>query len=66
MKKILFALGVMLALPHAALAQWETVVPGGDTICSDGSPFRFFVYRSDPSKLLIEFEGGGACWNAAT
>lgn len=66
MKKMLFALGVILALPHPALAQWETVVPGGDTICSDGSPFRFFVHRGDPSKLLIEFEGGGACWNADT
>ena len=42
------------------------MVPGGDTICSDGSPYRFFVHRGDPSKLLIEFEGGGACWSGAT
>ena len=50
----------------AAQDQWETVVPGGDTLCSDGSPYRFFVHRGDPAKLLIEFEGGGACWSAAT
>jgi hypothetical protein len=46
--------------------EWETVSPAGDTICSDGSPFRFFVRRGDPAKLLIEFEGGGACWSDGT
>ncbi len=61
----IFALAVLGPAPHA-LAQWETVVPGGDTICSDGSPYRFFVHQGDPSKLLIEFEGGGACWNGGT
>ena len=49
-----------------AQPQWETVAPGGETICSDGSPYRFFVHRGDPSKLLIEFEGGGGCWSGAT
>ncbi len=62
----LAVLFVGLAVPQAALAQWETVVPGGDTICSDGSPYRFFVHRGDPAKLLIEFEGGGACWSGST
>ena len=56
-----------LLAPTGAFAQeWETVVPGGDTICSDGSPYRFFIRRGDPAKLLIEFEGGGACWNGTT
>jgi len=48
------------------LAQWQTVQPGGDTVCSDGSPYRFFVHPGDPAKLLVEFEGGGACWSAET
>jgi len=52
--------------PEEALAQWQTVTPGGETTCSDGSPYRFFVHPGDPSKLLIEFEGGGACWSGAT
>ncbi len=56
----------LLGASSEALAQWETVVPGGETICSDGSPYRFFVHRGDPGKLLIEFEGGGACWSGAT
>ena len=71
MKSKAFVLGVVLFLGLAeaspALAQgWETVAPGGDTICSDGSPYRFFVHRGDPARLLIEFEGGGACWSGAT
>ena len=64
-RSAVLALG--LFTPAIAFAQeWETVVPGGDTICSDGSPYRFFVHRGDPAKLLIEFEGGGACWSGTT
>ncbi|MEO8501582.1 MAG: pectin acetylesterase-family hydrolase [Vicinamibacteria bacterium] len=63
----LFAVVIGLLAPSAALAQdWETVVPAGDSVCSDGSSYRFFVHRGDPSKLLIEFEGGGACWSGST
>jgi hypothetical protein len=54
----------ILAIP--VHAQWQTVQPGGDTVCSDGSPYRFFVHPGDPAKLLVEFEGGGACWSAET
>lgn len=28
--------------------------------------FSFFVQRGDPRRLLIAFDGGGACWNADT
>ncbi|PYQ47268.1 MAG: esterase [Acidobacteria bacterium] len=58
---------LVIALGAARLdAQWQAVVPGGDTLCADGSPYRFFVYPGDPGKLLLEFEGGGACWDDAT
>jgi hypothetical protein len=60
------ALAFVVSASPAAAQEWQTVVPAGDTICSDGSPFRFFVRRGESSKLLIEFEGGGACWNGAT
>ena len=66
MKSIPVVLALGLLVPAGAAAQgWETVVPGGETICSDGSPY-FFVHRGDPGKLLVEFEGGGACWSGAT
>lgn len=45
---------------------WIEVVPGGDTICSRGSDYRFFVRGGDPQRVIIDFQGGGACWNAAT
>ena len=57
---------VFALAPRAFPQAWETVVPGGATVCSDGSPYRFFVHRGDASKLLIEFEGGGACWSGST
>ena len=66
---VLSALGATLFLslaPRSAFAQWETLVPAGNTICSDGSPYRFFIHRGDPQKLLIEFEGGGGCWSGST
>ena len=69
MRLSILPLGVLafsLLAPPSASAQWETVAPAGDTICSDGSPYRFFVHRGDPAKLLIEFEGGGACWSGST
>jgi hypothetical protein len=65
--KRLIALVVVLAL---ALAQgleafWKAVeVPGG--VCSDGSPYRLYVSPGDPKKVVLDFQGGGACWDAAT
>ena len=57
----------LVALAAAPLeAQWRAVEPGGETLCSDGSPYRFFVHPGDSAKLLIEFEGGGGCWDDAT
>jgi hypothetical protein len=41
---------------------WNGIAPGGETICSDGSAYRFFVRRGDPRKLVVYFQGGGACW----
>src|SRR5690606_14481079 len=53
-------------LPPAALdAGWNQVDPGGETTCAAGTPYAFFVRPvEDSSRLLIYFQGGGACWNA--
>jgi hypothetical protein len=59
-------LAAALAAAPTAFGQWQTIVPGAGTVCSDGSPYRFFVYPGDPAKLLVEFEGGGACWSGLT
>lgn len=60
------ALVLTALLAPSAGAQYQTLEPGGDTVCSDGSPYRFFVHSGDPAKLLVEFEGGGGCWSALT
>ena len=66
MKRSLAAAFLLATVAGPASAQWQTIEPGGATICSDGSPFRFFVHPGDPGRLLVEFEGGGGCWSAET
>jgi Pectinacetylesterase len=45
---------------------WEQVTPGGDCQCSDGSEFSFWVREADPTKVVLFFQGGGACFSAET
>ncbi len=45
---------------------WTSVAPGGETTCSDGTPYRFFARPGDPEKLLVFFQGGGGCWTSDT
>ncbi len=40
---------------------WNTIVPGGQTRCANGEPYSFHVKQGDPGKVLIFFNGGGAC-----
>ena len=46
--------------------EWIEIEPAGETICSDGSPYRFFVRGGDPERVVIDFRGGGACWDPNT
>lgn len=56
-----------LEAPLADLGEgWNTITPGGSTTCSDGSPFRFFVRKADPTQLVFYLQGGGGCWTAET
>jgi len=62
---------VLLMSAGVAQAQdWTPITPGatpgGEAVCARGTPYTFFVRSGDPKKLLIFFEGGGACWNDAT
>ena len=67
----LFLVGsvLLLALPAPLRAQsreWETITPGGQTGCGRGAEFRFQFRPGPASGLVIDFQGGGACWDAAT
>ena len=47
-------------------AGWNEVKPGGATRCARGGEFSFFVSPGNSDKVLIDFIGGGACWNGQT
>jgi hypothetical protein len=49
-----------------APAGWERVVPGGDCECALGGEFAYWVHRGDPTKVVLYFQGGGACFNVDT
>ncbi len=44
---------------------WNEVRPGGSTLCSNGTPYAFYFYPQQRDKLMVFFQGGGACWNPA-
>jgi hypothetical protein len=40
---------------------WNSLTPGGETSCAVDSNYRFFARRAAPDRVLVFFEGGGAC-----
>lgn len=53
--------------------EWTVIHPAGEGSpyqegvnmqCIDGSPFSFSFWRGSRDRLLIFFQGGGACWNS--
>ncbi|MET0661598.1 MAG: pectin acetylesterase-family hydrolase [Ilumatobacteraceae bacterium] len=46
--------------------QWTAVDPGPGCMCMDGSPFELWDRSGDPIKVVLYFEGGGACFSAET
>lgn len=49
-----------------AAGEWIALEPGGATTCSLDTDYRFFVRGGDPDKVMIDFRGGGACWDELT
>ena len=47
-------------------AGWTKIEPGGDTICSTGTPYAYYVHPGTVNRLVVYFEGGGACWDDVT
>jgi hypothetical protein len=45
---------------------WNELKPGGDTVCSRGSEYAYFVHPGTVNRVVIDFIGGGACWNSFT
>jgi hypothetical protein len=54
-------------MPTGLMADtWTEIPTGGDTICSRGTDYAFFVRPGTVNKVVIDFVGGGACWNELT
>ena len=45
-------------------ATWEQHETDEDCKCSDGSNFSFWSRDADPSRVVLYFQGGGACWES--
>ena len=45
---------------------WNRIAGGAHTTCALGTPYSFFVEVGDPRKVMVYFQGGGACWDATT
>jgi hypothetical protein len=61
--------------PHLESTAYETISPTGTTtylgkdltpVCMEGSPYHFFARRGTVNKLVMYYQGGGACWEGLT
>jgi hypothetical protein len=64
----------VLSSPEAGDGAYVGITPGpvdyqGRTftpVCMDGSPYRFYARRGTVNKLVMYYQGGGACWEQLT
>jgi hypothetical protein len=60
------AIGIEDVVDGGNTYAWQEIKLAGTT-CGNGSQYKFYVYNNPSSNnLLIEFEGGGACWDYDT
>lgn len=62
----ILCLAALMVAASASGAEWTRVAGGPGTECSHGTPYAFFVHAGRPDRLLVYFQGGGACWSGAT
>ena len=59
------ALTVSTAAVSAA-GEWQPFGADSGAVCADGSAVGYLERVADPKKVVLYFEGGGACFSAAT
>ena len=58
---------LLVGAPAQAGAQSFERIDGGEgTGCGRGAPYSFFFRPGTANKVVIDFEGGGGCWDALT
>jgi hypothetical protein len=60
--------GITVLVAGAAViaADWRPFTPESETACADGSEVSFLERPAATEKVVLYFEGGGACFSAAT
>lgn len=51
------------SLDELPVGEWSQIDTEGETMCARGAEYKFFVRPADSDKLLVHFQGGGACWD---
>ena len=46
--------------------EWVEHETGDDCRCADGSEFTYWSRTADPDRVLLYFQGGGACFSPET
>ncbi len=64
--KTFILLSSLVILSFSADAIFDLVkLTTAGAVCLDGSPAAYYISRDgDPSKIYLEFEGGGWCWGS--
>lgn len=57
---------VLAGAEVVTVGEWRAIPGGDDCRCSDGSAFELWERPADPAKVVLYFQGGGACFSAAT
>ncbi len=52
-----------LNITNLSVDTWTEFKPEGETICSDGTEYKYFATAGKQNKVVIDFQGGGACWD---
>lgn len=56
----------LLAKKSQTPIEWQEIKPRGHTLCARGEEFSFFVAEGRTDRIVIDYIGGGACWNDVT
>lgn len=62
---------IQTVLPDGTERTLEPACSGGPVPSQDGpvpapTDYSFFIQKGNPNRILISFDGGGACWDDAT
>jgi Pectinacetylesterase len=55
-----------IATPATGTDEWTSFGEDSGAVCADGSPVHYLERAADPTRVVLYFEGGGACFSAAT